>query len=191
MKMKHLKLYEQFEDIHTICHEYRIKNYTINSDGSISVDGDVYLHHNGLTKLPIKFKEVSGYFWCDFNNLTSLEWCPERVGDYFSCSYNKLTDLEGSPKWIGGNFYCQNNNIYTFEGIPDYTHIGGGFYCYGNLVYNIWRLFLDHNKFEFFNDCSPIRWMDGKPTVILDRLNYFLEETGHKTVENVEEYINI
>jgi hypothetical protein len=33
--------------------------------------------------------------------------------------------------------------------------------------------------------------MDEKPTVILDRLNFFLEETGHKTVENVEGYINI
>jgi hypothetical protein len=27
--------------------------------------------------------------------------------------------------------------------------------------------------------------------VILDRLNFFLEETGHETVENVEGYINI
>jgi hypothetical protein len=189
--MKYMKLYEQFEDIAAICAKYGIKNYTINPDGSVSVDGSVFLHQKGLTKLPVKFKEVSGDFWCDFNSLTSLEGCPERVGGSFTCSNNNLTSLEGCPKYVNGNFWCNINNIYTFEGIPDFTHIGGGFYCYDNLVYNIWLLFADHNKFEFFNDCSPIRWMDEKPTVILDRLNFFLEETGHETVENVEGYINI
>jgi hypothetical protein len=189
--MRHLKLYEQFEDIDAICDKYGIENYTINSDRSISVEGNVYLWRERLTKLPVKFKEVSGHFWCHRNNLTSLEGCPERVGGFFSCWGNVLTSLEGSPKYINGNFSCTNNKIYTFEGIPDFTHIGGDFWCDGNLVNNIWRLFQDHTKFEFFNDCSPIRWIDEKPTVILDRLNFFLEETGHKTVENVKGYINI
>jgi hypothetical protein len=189
--MKHLKLYEQFEDIDAICHKYRITGYTINSDLSISVDGDAHLWWKRLTKLPVKFKEVSGNFWCNSNSLTSLEGCPERVGGFFNCEFNNLTSLEGCPKYINGDFWCQGNNIYTFEGVPDFTHIGGNFYCYNNLVYNIWLLFQDHTKFEFFNDCAPIRWMDEKPTVILDRLNFFLEETGHKTVENVEGYINI
>jgi hypothetical protein len=188
--MKYMKLYEQFEDIHAICVKYGIRNYTINSDRSINVEGEVNFR-KGLRKLPVKFKEVSGNFWCHINSLTSLEGCPERVGGNFGCSGNNLTSLEGCPKWIGGYFNCQSNNIYTFEGIPDYTHIGGVFYCYDNLVYNIWELFEEHNKFEFFNDCSPIRWMDNKPTVILDRLNYFLEETGHETVKKVKGYINI
>jgi hypothetical protein len=189
--MKHLKLYEQFEDIDAICRRYEIKNYTINFDGSVSVDGDVGLGYKGLTELPIRFKEVSGFFLCWNNNLTSLEGCPERVGEHFGCWNNSLTSLEGCPKYINGNFWCENNKIYTFEGIPDFTHIGGDFHCQGNLVNNIWELFRDHTKFEFFNDCSPIRWMDEKPTVILDRLNFFLEETGKKTVENVKGYINI
>lgn len=40
--MKYLKLYENFneEDIHDICEEYNITNYTINGD-VIDVDGDV------------------------------------------------------------------------------------------------------------------------------------------------------
>jgi hypothetical protein len=141
--MKHLKLYEQFEDIHAICRKYGIENYTINSDGSVSVDGDIDLQYKGLTKLPVKFKEVSDGFFCDCNNLTSLEGCPERVGGSFGCSRNNLTSLEGCPKWIGNNFDCDDNNIYTFERIPDYTHIGGNFNCYGNLVDNIWQLFED------------------------------------------------
>ena len=35
--------------IEEICKKYRIKNYTINDDGSIDVDGYVYLHGYGLT----------------------------------------------------------------------------------------------------------------------------------------------
>jgi hypothetical protein len=157
--MKYVKLYEQFEDIDAICRKHGIENYTINFDGSVSVDGGVDLERKNLTKLPVKFKEVSGNFWCYENKLTSLEGCPERVGGSFGCWNNKLTNLEGCPKYVNGGFWCTNNNIYTFEGIPDYTHIGGNFECYNNLVYNIWRLFQDHTKFEFFNDCAPIRFL--------------------------------
>ena len=53
--MKHIKLFESFNDIDSICKKYNITNYTINSDGSIDVDGDVNLSNRGLTKLPLKF----------------------------------------------------------------------------------------------------------------------------------------
>lgn len=36
------------QEIHNICKKLKIKNYTINSDGSIDVDGDVIL--SGLVK---------------------------------------------------------------------------------------------------------------------------------------------
>ena len=39
--MKHLKLFESFKDIDSICDEYGIKDYTINDDGLVDVDGDV------------------------------------------------------------------------------------------------------------------------------------------------------
>ena len=45
--------------------------YTINSDGSYDVIGNVYLHNKGLTKIPVKFNMVTGYFDCTYNNLTS------------------------------------------------------------------------------------------------------------------------
>ncbi len=41
--MKYLKLFESFEDIDKICKKYSIKNYTINTDGSIDVDGDMLI----------------------------------------------------------------------------------------------------------------------------------------------------
>ncbi len=81
------------QDIYKICQKYNIQKYTINSDGSISVDGNVGLLIKGLTKIPLIFKEVSGHFSCSDNQLKSLEGCPEKVGGYFYCSFNQLTSL--------------------------------------------------------------------------------------------------
>ena len=131
--MKHLKRFNesiQESDIDLICKEYGIENYTINSDGSIDVNGNVYLCGNNLTRLPLKFNKVSGYFSCSQNKLTSLEGSPKEVGYDFYCSINKLTSLEGCPKEIGSNFNCSYNQLTTLEGGP--TKVGGGFFCYDN-----------------------------------------------------------
>jgi len=77
-------------NIKVICKLYNIVNYTINHDGSIDVDGDVNLYNKRLTKIPIKFNKVTGYFTCCDNEITSLEGCPNYVGDNFSCVANKL-----------------------------------------------------------------------------------------------------
>jgi len=108
------------DNIHKICKEYGIKNYTVNTDGSIDVDGDVSLFGIGLTKLPLKFNHVSGYFNCIFNNLTTLEGGPQSVGGHFYCRNNNLTTLEGCPKSVGGDFYCSYNPIHNQLGFIDY-----------------------------------------------------------------------
>jgi len=144
--MKFIKLYESFEDIDSICEKYGIKNYTINSDGTVDVDGDVYLSRRKLTKLPLKFGKVSGYFDCRNNQLTTLEgcpqsvvgyfncsgnqltileFCPQSVGGYFNCSANYLTTLEDSTQSVGGHFICSDNDLITLEGSPQ--SVGGGF----------------------------------------------------------------
>ena len=46
-----IKLFEQFSNeqkIHDICKKYNIKNYSINTDGSIDVDGNVDLSNQKL-----------------------------------------------------------------------------------------------------------------------------------------------
>ena len=106
--------------IEEICKKYGIKNYTINDDGSIDVDGDVYINDEGLTELPLTFNKVTGVFNCDDNKLTTLKGSPKSVGGGFDCDGNKLTDLKGSPKSIGGKFYCRNNPI---ESIFNYVDI--------------------------------------------------------------------
>ena len=110
--MKYLKKFnESVEDIDSICKKYGIKNYTINEDGTVDVDGSVDLSERNLSKLPLKFGRVTGSFYCMHNQLTTLEGCPVEVGGYFNCGSNKLTSLEGCPRVVGGEFYCKDNPL--------------------------------------------------------------------------------
>ncbi len=104
--------------------------YTINDDGSIDVDGSVNLSSKKLTKIPFKFRNVSGNFYCYNNQLTSLEGSPNNVGGDFYCSDNQLTSLKGAPNTVGGNFHCYYNKLTTLEGAPN--TVSGNFYCYYN-----------------------------------------------------------
>ena len=112
------------QEIHDICKKYEIKNYTINPDGSIDVEGSVYLFNMNLDKLPLKFNRVSGYFICSRNRLTSLEGCPKEVGETFYCSSNKLTSLQYSPEIVYGRFYCGDNPLESLDGYEgDYNNL--------------------------------------------------------------------
>lgn len=124
-----------------ICSEYGITNYTINSDGTVDVDGDVSFSHKKLTKLPLKFKSVSGNFYCHSNSLTSLEGAPSNVGGSFYCSNNNLTSLKGAPSSVGGYFYCNRNRLISLEGAP--SNVGSGFYCDDNPVYKEFKKYND------------------------------------------------
>lgn len=110
----------------TVFEKYKIENYTINEDGSIDVNGDVFLYGLGLTELPINFNKVSGTFDCSNNKLTTLKGCPKCVGGNFSCGVNYLTDLKYSPKVIHGSFYCSGNNLKSY--VSD-SIVGKTFYC--------------------------------------------------------------
>ena len=117
-----IKLFEQFnneQEIREICKEYNIENYTINSDGSIDVDGDVELGALNLNKIPLKFNNVSGYFNISSNNITSLEGFPKEVGDSVHCSYNKISTFEYFPNKINKNIYMNKNPLESLEGFYD------------------------------------------------------------------------
>ncbi len=148
--------YKQFinesrQDIDSICQKYNIKNYIINEDGSIDVDGDVDLSNRKLIELPLRFRNVNGDFSCSYNQLTSLEGapssvdgnfncsnnkltsldgCPSSVGGYFSCSWNELTSLEGAPSSVDGAFSCRNNQLTSLDGCP--SSVSGAFDCSDN-----------------------------------------------------------
>ncbi len=104
------------KEIHDICDKYKIRNYTINPDGSIDVDGNVNLKYNELTKIPIKFNKVSSWFKVSFNMLESLENSPNEVGGHFYCSHNNLKNLIGLPSKIFGPVRCIKNPLESLEG---------------------------------------------------------------------------
>jgi hypothetical protein len=188
--MKYLRLFESFENTDEICRKYNIKNYTINSDGSIDVDGYVWLYRNGLTKLPLKFNKVNNWFYCHYNYLTSLEGSPVEVDGNFWCHYNNLTSFEFVPKIIRGDFDCSDNNIKSFEYFNSY--VKGDFCCDNNPIHEVWRLFKDTTKIELLNDFDIFRDEDtDEPSIFIDRLNDFLEMIGKDPVKKVEGYKNI
>jgi hypothetical protein len=104
--------------------------YTINEDGSIDVDGDVDLYNRNLTKIPFKFRNVSGWFNCSNNKLTSLLGAPNMVSISFKCGMNHLTSLVGAPNTVGGYFDCYGNKLTSLEGAP--SSVGGYFSCFNN-----------------------------------------------------------
>ena len=124
-----IKLFEEYNDIHSICEKYNITNYTINVDGSIDVNDNVNLHSRKLIKLPLKFRNVTGHFDCCNNQLTSLEGSPRYVRDFY-CHQNKLTSLEGGPIRINGDFDCYHNGLTTLKNAP--KEISGSFDCSNN-----------------------------------------------------------
>ena len=106
-------------EIEPIYEYYGIENYSINPDGSIDVDGSVYISGYRLTKLPLKFNKIRYNFYCANNRLTTFENFPIEVGLNFYCSYNFITSLKGCPKYVGGDFIIYNNLIDTIDNFPN------------------------------------------------------------------------
>ena len=105
---------------------------SVNSDGSLDVEGSVNLSFLRLKEIPLKFNKVNGFFDCSYNQLTSLEGCPKIVNGNFYCSSNQLTSLEGSPKIINDFFSCDNNELTSLKGCP--KEVNRVFSCVGNKV---------------------------------------------------------
>lgn len=126
------------EEVEAICKWFGLKDYKVNNDLSVDVNGNVDISKRKLSRIPIKFNSVRGHFFCHFNNLKSLENSPEIVEGGFNCSENQLTslkygpkevysfdcsrnllkDLKFSPKKVKGIFDCSQNQLRTLEGAP-------------------------------------------------------------------------
>jgi hypothetical protein len=152
--MKHLRKYKIFEsntEIDKICKKYNIINYTINSDNSVDVDGDVNLWGKKLKSIPLNLNIVNGYFSCYDNNLTSLKGCPVRVGNYFSCHSNELTSLQYSPQYVeSGNFYCGMNKIESLQYCTEL--IRSNFWCYNNKLTSLEHHPTVYGNFNCYNN---------------------------------------
>ena len=90
-----------------ICTAYNIRNYSINGDGNVDVDGNVNLFRRNLTELPVQFGTVTGHFNCVDNALTSLDGSPKNVLRNFDCSHNLITSLVEKPVKLTTLFQCK------------------------------------------------------------------------------------
>lgn len=172
------------------------------------VSGNFNISENNITSLEGSPSTVGGNFDCSDNKLTSLEGSPSTIGGRFDCSDNYLITLEGAPSIINKSFNCRNNYLTTLKGAPTRVKNTLNFsdnkiisleeiplnlsslICSRNPIDNIWKLFTDLNKLEYFIDCDIIREpeISSKPIVILQRLNHFLEEIGKRPVKKVNGY---
>ncbi|MDN7678099.1 hypothetical protein [Burkholderia cenocepacia] len=159
------------EEISQWLDKMKIENYSINDDLTVDVDGRVVLSGRALTRIPVKFNNVSDSFYCSDNQLTSLEGapemvygcfycynnqlaslegCPQVVRDFF-CDGNKLTSLEGGPQIVEAAFSCANNQLTSLKGAPQ--AVGRSFSCSNNQLASlegcpqfVRPLFCDGNK---------------------------------------------
>ena len=72
--MRYLKLFENHQtepEVAKICKEYSIKNWTLNSDRLVDVDGWVEINRMGLKELPLEFGTVTGSFNCYKNKIVN------------------------------------------------------------------------------------------------------------------------
>ena len=154
-------------------------------DGSISVDGNVYLNDKSITHLPVKFRKVSGHFYCSYTNLTSLEGSPQEVGGYFSANNTNIISLKGSPKTVGNDFYCYDTKMTNLEGAPEF--IGGDFYCRNTPFYE--QLLVDENT-----QISAVRYLPRQFINMLNDRNIGITQTVQivavDTDPRVIQYIN-
>jgi hypothetical protein len=100
---------------------------TIETDGSVSIDGDVQINvpdrkdsvrliENG--KFTIPFGKINGNFNCQKVTLTTLANSPKTVTGTFDCSKNNLTTLAGGPQEVGRFIASDNKSLTTLVGGP-------------------------------------------------------------------------
>ena len=178
------KFNESIEDIHALCKKYDIRNYKINSDGSIDVKGNINLNRRGLSKLPLKFNRISGDFSCGGNKLTTLEGCPKFVGGDFYCEYNQFTTLENCPEYVGGYFACRVNQLKDFRGFPEFYD--GRVYFYENPVNEVIKNIPSDKKCKFIHLLNEYSVIRPSRKIIRDRLDAAYDGVGLAMPENIE-----
>lgn len=131
--MKHIKSYKIFEstnlDLDKILKKFDISDYTLNDDGSIDINQDVYISKN-ISEINLNFNKIYGHFSIANNHLLSLANCPKYIDGLFDCSSNQIESLEFGPEYVGGSYGCDHNKLETLNGCVDEVY--GDFNCHNN-----------------------------------------------------------
>lgn len=93
--------------------EYGVKNYLLNDDDSIDVDGSVDLNKKGLTEIPeyIQFRRINGSFFIGGNELKTCKGFPVNVKNNFDMEANGIYTLKYAPEYVGISTWYKNNHI--------------------------------------------------------------------------------
>jgi len=122
-EQRRLQYYEWAEEIHKD-EAWVDGTFTFETDGSVVVNGDLYLHSAGLSRLPPGLKEVKGNCYLADNELISLKNMPKKVGGLLDLGLNQLISLEGMPEEVGGLLDVSlNEGLTSLVGLP--KSIGG------------------------------------------------------------------
>lgn len=158
-----------------------VKNYVINENLTVDVNGDVDLRGIGCKKLPIQFGKINGSFYCIGLGLITLKGCPEKVTGNFECHANNLKSLKYSPIEVGNSYSCENNQLISLEYCPVIIH--GDFDCSNNRLEN---LTVTPNLIKGNFDCSNNTLLKD-----LKMINHNLNIEGyfHHCIENEENKI--
>ncbi len=122
------------QQVKYIIEKYRIRlgTFTIRENGLIDVNGNVKICYTDLSKLPLKFGNVYGDFFCHSNKLATLKGCPAYVAGDFNCFGNNLKSLKYGPAEVGGDYFCHENSLISLEGSP--KTINKNFNCFLNQI---------------------------------------------------------
>lgn len=125
--------------------EHNVKNFTINDDLTIDVNGDLFIEedlpyfinfnkvysdctvwHSYVTTLRGAPKYVDGNFICRSTAVETLEYCPIEIGGSFEVIYNKkLKNIDNLPQKVGyiTKFYSNSKRVNnsTYQKLCDIT----------------------------------------------------------------------
>jgi len=115
--------------------DHQVKNFTINTDLSVDVEGNVDISECNLSTIAIQFSYIGGNFDCKDNALTSLKGAPRIVKGIFNCNQNQLESLIDGPQIVGADYFCEFNNLKNLKGSPQM--ITGKFNCSSNYLVSL------------------------------------------------------
>ena len=117
--MKHLKLYERFDENDPFGEEIKYTKSTFLSWLIKRYPDDTWN----------KIKKIS----CSYKQLTSLEGIENLVNlEWLYCDGNQLTDLKGMEKLTNLKYlYCSGNQLNSIEGIENLDNLEK-LYCHNN-----------------------------------------------------------
>lgn len=184
----HTAFFDNKNDIINWLEKLNIKEYTIDNELVVDVQGDVLLEYC-KSFIPVQFGIINGNFNCCDLELSSLKGSPREVYGDFNCSFNKLKSLEHCPLIIQGDFYCNCNLLKSLKGCPDILkgsfncnhnklktllycaeEIGGDFSCQNNKLVSLKGCPKVINK-NFYCSNNMLTSLEGCPSVINGTLN--------------------